>query len=170
MGIRKGEKILGINPGATYGSAKRWYPERFAAVADALSEEWAAKVVLMGSVPEMPLSAGVEAAMRHAPVNLAGRTTVRELMALLSHCCFLVTNDSGPMHIGAALGVPIAAVFGPTDWRATSPWTARAKVVRAEEGCAPCRRRECDRGHECMLGVTAEMVVSAARSLMAESA
>jgi heptosyltransferase-2 len=170
LGIPKGERILGINPGATYGSAKRWFPDRFAAAADALSEEWGASVVLMGSSPEMPLSAEIEAAMRRRPVNLAGKTTVRELMALLSVCGFLVTNDSGPMHIAAAFGVPLVAIFGPTDWRTTSPWTRKAKVVRVDVDCSPCMRRECDRGHECMLGVTAEMVVGAAHDLVAESA
>ncbi|MGE5752964.1 MAG: lipopolysaccharide heptosyltransferase II [Deltaproteobacteria bacterium] len=169
LGIPKGGRILGINPGATYGSAKRWYPDRFAAVADALSEEWGASVVLMGSAPEMPLSAEIEAAMGKRPVNLAGRTTVRELLALLSLCGFLVTNDSGPMHIAAALGVPLAAIFGPTDWRTTSPWTRRARIVRVGVDCSPCMRRECDRGHECMLGVTADMVIAAARDLMTES-
>jgi heptosyltransferase-2 len=169
LGVPKGGRILGINPGATYGSAKRWFPDRFAAVADALSEEWGASVVLTGSVHEMPLAAEIEAAARRRPVNLAGRTTVRELMALLSLCGFLVTNDSGPMHIAAALGVPLAAIFGPTDWRATSPWTRRARVVRVDVDCSPCMRRECDRGHECMQGVTADMVVSAARGLVEES-
>lgn len=167
-GIGVAAPIVGINPGAAYGSAKRWYPERFAAVADALGEEWGASVVVMGSRAEKPLADAIAAAMRRPAVNLAGRTTVRELMALLSECAFLVTNDSGPMHIAAALGVPLVAVFGPTDWRKTSPWTPRARVVRVDVDCAPCRVRECDRGHECMLGVTAEMVVSAARDLMAE--
>ncbi|MGE5700539.1 MAG: lipopolysaccharide heptosyltransferase II [Deltaproteobacteria bacterium] len=168
LGVPKGGRILGINPGATYGSAKRWFPDRFASAADALSEEWGSSVVLMGSIPEMPLSAEIEAAMRRRPVNLAGKTTVRELMALLSLCGFLVTNDSGPMHIAAALGVPIAAIFGPTDWRTTSPWTGKARIVRVDVDCSPCMLRECDRGHECMLGVTSDMVVDAARSLMAE--
>jgi heptosyltransferase-2 len=154
-GIPEGKRILGINPGATYGSAKRWFPERFAEVADALSEEWDAAVVLMGSVPEMPLSAEIEAAMKRKPVNLAGRTTVRELMA-------------GPMHIAAAFDVPIAAIFGPTDWNKTSPWTDRARVVRVDVDCSPCHLRECNRGHECMLGITAEMVATAARELIAE--
>jgi len=166
-GAPEGKRILCINPGATYGSAKRWFPDRFAAVADALSEEWGASVVLMGSVPERPLSIEIEAAMRHRPINLSGRTAVRELMALLACCSFLVTNDSGPMHIAAALGVPLVAIFGPTDWRKTSPWTPRAKVVRVEVDCSSCMKRECDRGHECMTGVTAEMVVSAARDMMA---
>jgi heptosyltransferase-2 len=170
LGVPAGARILGINPGATYGSAKRWFPDRFASVADALSEEWEAAVVLMGSAPEMPLSAEIESSMRRKPVNLSGRTTVRELMALISHCGFLVTNDSGPMHIAAALGVPLVAIFGPTDWRTTSPWTRRAKVVRVDVDCSPCMRRECDRGHECMLGVTAEMVVGAAHDLVAEGA
>ena len=168
LGVPEGRRIVGINPGATYGSSKRWYPERFAAVADALSEEWDASVVLMGSVPETPLADEIEAAMRQSPVNLAGRTTVRELMALLAECSFLVTNDSGPMHIAAAFDVPIAAIFGPTDWDKTSPWTDRARVVRVDVDCSPCRLRECDRGHECMLGITAEMVVAAARDLMEE--
>jgi heptosyltransferase-2 len=73
------------------------------------------------------------------------------------------------MHIAAALGVPLAAVFGPTDWRTTSPWTRKAKIVRVDVDYSPCMLRECDRGHECMLGVTADMVVSAARGLVEES-
>jgi len=169
LGIPSGRRIVGINPGATYGSSKRWYPERFAAVADVLSREWDASVVLMGSAPEKPLADEIEAVMQHRPANIAGRTTVRELMALLSECFFLVTNDSGPMHIAAAFGVPIAAVFGPTDWNKTSPWTGRARVVRVDVDCSPCRLRECDRGHECMLGITPEMVVDAARGLVAEA-
>ncbi len=166
FGIERGKPILAINPGATYGSAKRWFPDRFAAVADALSEEWGAAAVVVGSAAERPLAGDIVAAMRHAPVNLAGRTTIREMMALLSLSSFLVTNDSGPMHIAAAFGVPLVAVFGPTDWRRTSPWAANAKVVRAGVDCSPCRLRTCDRGHECMLGVTAEMVIDAARSLL----
>ena len=166
LGIERGAPFVAINPGATYGSAKRWYPDRFAAVADALSAEWGAAVVVVGSTAEAPLSGEIEAATRNPPVNLAGKTTVRELMALLSLSSFLVTNDSGPMHIGAALGVPLVAIFGPTDWRRTSPWSERAKVVRVEIDCSPCRLRVCDRGHECMLGVTPGMVLDAARQLL----
>jgi heptosyltransferase-2 len=169
LGIPEGRRIVGINPGATYGSAKRWFPDRFAKVADTLSEEWDAAVVLMGSAPEAPLSAEIETAMGRKVVNLAGRTTVREMMALLASCSFLVTNDSGPMHVGAAFGVPLVAIFGPTDWRKTSPWTEKARIVRVEVDCSPCHLRECNRGHECMLGVTAEMVCAAARELMAEA-
>jgi heptosyltransferase-2 len=166
LGIARGAPIVTINPGAAYGSAKRWYPDRFAAVAEALSAEWNARVVVVGSTAEAPLAGEIEAAMRPPPVNLAGKTTVRELMALLSLSSLLVTNDSGPMHIGAALGVPLVAIFGPTDWRRTSPWSPLAKVVRVDIDCSPCRLRVCDRGHECMLGVTPGMVVDAARQLL----
>ena len=166
LGFEPGAPIVAINPGATYGSAKRWYPDRFAAVADALSEEWGAAIVVVGSPAEAPLAGEIEAATRRGVVNLAGKTTVREMMALLSLSSFLVTNDSGPMHIGAALGVPLVAIFGPTDWRRTSPWTDRARIVRVEIDCSPCRLRTCDRGHECMLGVTPQMVVDAARDLL----
>ena len=165
-GIERGAPIVTINPGATYGSAKRWYPDRFAAVSDALSAEWGAAVVVVGSAAEAPLAGEIEAAARIGVVNLAGKTTVREIMAVLSLSSFLVTNDSGPMHIGAALGVPLVAIFGPTDWRRTSPWSSLAKVVRVEIDCSPCRLRVCDRGHECMLGVTPGMVVDAARQLL----
>ena len=166
LGVEPGAPIVAINPGATYGSAKRWYPDRFAAVADALSEEWGAEVVVVASTVEAPLAGEIEAAARRGVVNLAGKTTVREMMALLSLSSFLVTNDSGPMHIGAALGVPLVAIFGPTDWRRTSPWTDRARVVRVDVDCSPCMLRECDRGHECMLGVTPGMVIDAARDLL----
>jgi len=165
LGVERGRPIVAINPGATYGSAKRWYPDRFAAVADALSGTWGAAVAVLGSAAEAPLAGEIGTAMRTPPVNLAGRTTVREMMALLSLSSFLVTNDSGPMHIGAALGVPLVAIFGPTDWRRTSPWTRDARIVRVDVDCSPCMLRECNRGHECMLGVTAEMVIAAAREL-----
>jgi heptosyltransferase-2 len=166
LGIDRGAPIVAINPGATYGSAKRWYPERFAAVADSLAEEWGARVVVVGSAAEAPLAGEIEAAARRGVANMAGKTTVREMMAFLSLSSFIVANDSGPMHIGAALGVPLVAIFGPTDWRRTSPWTDRARVVRVDVDCSPCRLRTCDRAHECMLGVTPEMVVDAARQLL----
>ncbi len=166
LGLERGVPIVAINPGATYGSAKRWYPDRFAAVADTLSEEWGAAVVVVGSPEEAPLAGEIEGASRAGVVNLAGKTTVREMMALLSLSSFLVTNDSGPMHIGAALGVPLVAIFGPTDWRRTSPWTERARVVRVDVDCSPCMLRACNRGHECMLGVTPGMVIDAARDLL----
>ncbi|TLM66214.1 MAG: lipopolysaccharide heptosyltransferase II [Deltaproteobacteria bacterium] len=157
---------IAVNPGASYGAAKRWLPERFAAVADTLAAEFGVRVVLTGGPGEAEIGRDIERAMGVAPVNLIGRTSVRELMAVLARCRLVVTNDSGPMHIAAAFGVPLVAVFGPTDHTTTSPLTDRCRIVRSAAECAPCMLRECPVDHHCMTGVTADMVLDAARSLL----
>lgn len=167
-GIGAGDFVLGINPGATFGSAKRWYPERFAAVARALSGEWGARVVITGGSGEAAIAREIAEGLPADSLNLAGRTSVRTLMALLKRCDFLVTNDSGPMHIAAAFGVPTVAIFGPTDHTTTSPFSAKGLVVRQETDCAPCLKRECPTDHRCMAGVTVEAVVEAALGLRQE--
>lgn len=165
QGIGQGDFVLGINPGASFGSAKRWHPERFAAVADRLAERWGARVVITGGPGETAIAGEIGAAMGGRCVNMAGRTTVRSLMALIKRCNFFVTNDSGPMHVAAAFGVPLVAVFGSTDHRTTSPWAERTLIVREDVECAPCLKRECPTDHRCMERVTAEAVVEAALSL-----
>lgn len=159
---------LAINPGAAYGSAKRWIPERFAEVADALVAEYGMRVVLTGGPGEAEIGRDIERGMRHAPLNLIGRTSVRQLMALLAACRLMVTNDSGPMHVAAAFGVPIVAVFGPTDHTTTSPLTDSCRIVRQDVGCAPCLLRQCPTDHRCMEAVTAAQVLAEARSLLKE--
>jgi heptosyltransferase-2 len=99
-------------------------------------------------------------------LNLAGQTSVRGLMSLVSKCSLFVTNDSGPMHIAAAFGVPLVAIFGSTDHATTSPYTDRALIVRKDVPCAPCKLRECPTDHRCMTGVTVEHVVAAAEKLL----
>jgi heptosyltransferase-2 len=155
-----------VNPGAAYGSAKRWYPERFAAVADRLSSEYGARIVLTGGPAEAEIGRDIAAAMGIPPLDLIGRTTVRQLMALLSLCRLVVTNDSGPMHVAAAFDVPVVAVFGPTDHTTTSPLTERNRIVRHEMDCAPCLLRQCPTDHRCMTAVTVEDVLRAARELL----
>jgi heptosyltransferase-2 len=164
-GIDATDLLLGINPGATYGSAKRWYPERFAAVADELCRLWGAKAVITGSPEEREIADEIASVMETKSLNLAGRTSVRELMALIKRCDFFITNDSGPMHIAAAFGVPLVAIFGPTDHITTSPFSERAVVVRQDAECAPCLLRECPTDHGCMMAVTVDDVVQAALSL-----
>lgn len=164
-GIRPTDTVLGINAGATFGSAKRWYPDRFAQVAQQLAQRWQARVVLFGGPDEVALVAEIERVLEGNCLNLAGKTTVRELMALLKRCNFLITNDSGPMHIAAAFGVPLVAIFGPTDHSGTAPFAGNATVVRTPTHCAPCKLRECPTDHACMTGVTVEQVVQAALQL-----
>ena len=161
-GVGKDDFLLGINPGASYGAAKRWYPERFAEVAKTLSSRWGAKVLVTGGGGEKAIAADIASLLEGRCLNMAGKTDVRMLMALLKRCDFLVTNDSGPMHIAAAFGVPLVAIFGPTDHMTTSPLSESAVVVRKETECAPCLLRECPTDHICMTAVMAEDVVSAA--------
>jgi heptosyltransferase II len=157
---------VAINPGASYGAAKRWIPGRFAAVADALAREYGFNVMLTGGPGEAEIGADIARAMQAQVLNLVGRTTVRELMAVLARCRLVITNDSGPMHIAAAFRVPIVAVFGPTDHTTTSPLGQDCRIVRTPVDCAPCMLRECPIDHRCMTRVTADDVLAAARELM----
>jgi heptosyltransferase-2 len=166
-GISPGDFLIGINPGAAYGSAKRWYPERFAAVAAALSGKWGAKVLVLGGPAEVAIAREIESALSGRCLNVAGSTTVRELMALIGRCDFFISNDSGPMHIAAAFQVPLVAVFGSTDHTTTYPFSAHSVVVRADLDCSPCLKRECPTDHRCMKAVSAEEVVEAAQKLRA---
>ena len=164
-GINDSDFVIGINPGATYGAAKRWYPDRFAAVARRLSSEIGARVIITGGPGETAIAADIEQDLAGNCLNLAGKTSVRELMALLKRCNLLITNDSGPMHLAAAFGVPLVAIFGSTDHSTTFPLSDKAVVVREPVACAPCMKRECPTDHICMLSVTAEKVVAAAKQL-----
>lgn len=164
-GIQPDDFVLGINPGASYGSAKRWYPDRFAEVARRLADQWSAKVVIFGGPGEAGIAADIESRLEGTALNLAGKTSVRELMALIKRCNFFITNDSGPMHIAAAFDVPLVAVFGSTDHSGTSPYNSRAVVVRSHVECAPCKLRECPTDHRCMKTVTEEAVINAALEL-----
>lgn len=164
-GIGANDFLLGINPGAAYGSAKRWYPDRFAVVARELSSRWGAKVLITGGPAEAEIAADIAASLGGDCLNTAGKTDLRLLMALIGRCNFFVTNDSGPMHVAAALGTPLVAIFGPTDSTTTSPYSPHARVVRVAADCAPCLKRECPTDHRCMTGVTPEQVIDAAVSL-----
>ena len=165
-GIKANDFVLGINPGASYGSAKRWYPDRFAQVARRLADQWSAKVVIFGGPGETAISADIDHRLEGTALNLAGKTTVRELMALIKRCNFFITNDSGPMHIAAAFDVPLVAIFGSTDHTGTSPYNSRSVVVRDNTvECAPCKLRECPTDHRCMTAISEESVISAALEL-----
>jgi heptosyltransferase-2 len=159
-------KWAAINPGAAYGSAKRWYPERFGQVADALATEFGYRALLVGGPGEIGIGHEIESAMRSKPLNLIGRTSVRQLMALLASVELVITNDSGPMHVAAAFGRPVVALFGPTDHCATSPLCSRFALVRKETECAPCLKRRCPTDHRCMAGISVKDVLYAVETLL----
>lgn len=157
---------VGLNPGAAYGSAKRWLPGRFAEVADTLASRLGAAILITGGSGEEEIGRDIASAMRYPSLNLAGRTTVRELMAVIERCDLFVTNDSGPMHVAAALGVPIVALFGSTDPTTTAPLGDNVRIVRKPVPCAPCLKRTCPTDHVCMTAITAADVLEAALSLV----
>jgi heptosyltransferase-2 len=159
LGAEDGGAWIGVNPGAFYGTAKRWLPERFAAVADTLADR-GARIVLVGGAAERPVGAAIAAQMRAPARVLCGETTLPELVGVLARLRLLVTNDSGPMHLAAALGVPVVAVFGPTDWRETHPLGEAHRVVREPVPCSPCGLRECPIDHRCMRRVTVDRVLA----------
>lgn len=168
-GVRRrlGDKRwIAISPGAAYGTAKRWIPERFAAAADALAAERDAEVLVLGAGSERALGQWIGARLTGRAHVLCGETTLPELVGILAQSDVLLTNDSGTMHVGAALGRPVVAIFGPTDWRETAPVGPRARLVREPVHCTPCLLRECPIDHRCMTRVEVDRVVATARELM----
>jgi heptosyltransferase-2 len=163
-GITPDQQVVGIHPGASYGGAKRWPARRFAEVADRLSRECGARILILGSPGEAPLARETASRMTGAATILAGRTTLGELMGIIRACRLFISNDSGPMHLAAALRVPQIAIFGSTSETATGPLSDLATVIKHEVDCSPCFLRECPIDFRCMLEVTVEDVVSAAKS------
>jgi heptosyltransferase-2 len=165
-GIDERETLIGINPGAFYGAAKRWFPDRYAAVADTLAMQYKARVIVFGSQSDLRVAEEVAANMQYPPVMLTGRTTLGQLMALIKRCRLLITNDSGPMHLAAALDVPQIAIFGSTSEIATGPLSRNAVVIKKPVDCSPCFLRECPTDFRCMKEVTATQVLEEARRVL----
>ena len=167
-GLTATDVVVGINPGSTYGGAKRWLPERFAEVTERLcrticeSREQQVSVVIFGAKGEERLGHEIAARLPSRSLVLSGATTIRELMAAVKRCSMLFTNDTGPMHIASAFQVPVVAIFGPTDWRTTAPFGSAHAIVRQPVDCAPCLLRECPIDHRCMTRVSVDQVYEAA--------
>jgi heptosyltransferase-2 len=168
--IQRSDTIIGINPGATYGPAKRWAPERFAELAERLMTDQGAKVLMFGGQgEEAELVKQICDRMKQKPVQFAGKTSVRQLMPLIKYCKLFITNDTGPMHIANAFGIPVVAVFGSTDPKTTSPAQAGYRLVRKGVSCSPCLLRTCPIDHRCMDWITVDEVYWAARQELAKS-
>jgi heptosyltransferase-2 len=156
-------KTVGLNPGATYGNAKRWYPKEFAKTANELSRKYGFKIIIFGGPNEVDIAKEIEKNLDTKNyINLAGKTTVDELIQKVAGVDLFITNDSGPMHIAAAYKVPTIALFGPTNHKETSQWNnPNGYIISKYLDCAPCMKRECPlKHHKCMKDITAEDVVS----------
>lgn len=160
--VVRDRRIVGMAPGAAFGPAKRWPAERFAEIADRAAAEWGAGILILGSAGDRESCRAVAAAMRNTPVDLCGRTGLGEAVGVIDACDLFVTNDSGLMHVSAALGVPTVAVFGSTDPVATGPRGEHTRVVRNPVDCSPCLRPVCPSDYRCMLGISPDQVWEAA--------
>lgn len=158
-----------LAPGAAYGSAKCWLPERFAGVADRLVEARDAAVLLCGAPAETRLGEEIASHMRSQPISLIGQTTLPEFLAVLACSDFFLGNDSGAMHLAAAVGLPQVIIFGPTDEFGTAPLNPCAQLVKQPTGCSPCFLRHCPIDHRCMTRVTEEEVWRAVEEAQASS-
>jgi lipopolysaccharide heptosyltransferase II len=159
---------IAVGAGASYGSAKCWPPDRFAKALNTLLSRTDGDVILFGTPSELPVSAAIAAELQRVPINLTGKTSIADLPALLSQCHLFLGNDSGAMHVAAAVGLPVVAVFGPTDPEGTAPVTPRVTIVQQKPYCSPCFLRRCPTDHRCMTAVTPAMVESALQSALAE--
>ncbi|MEJ2745237.1 MAG: lipopolysaccharide heptosyltransferase II [bacterium] len=164
-GIAENDRIVGINPGSTYGPAKCWPQEKFAGLIRSLRERLGASVVVVGGKQERALTDALCRGRGKGIVDTAGETTVMQLAALLARCAVVVSNDTGPMHLACAVGTPVVAVIGPTDPVATGP-LGRHLIVRSEVDCAPCFKRQCPTDHRCMTSIPVEMVCDAVMNLI----
>jgi len=167
--------LVAFAPGAAYGGAKRWPPERFAAVIESIAAASGITPVLVGGAADSAAAMAIEAelgkitrpASRGGLINLVGRTDLPQLCGVLSSCAVLVSNDSGAMHVAAALGVAVVGLFGPTNERATAPvGRGASRVMTAPAWCRPCMLRECPLDHRCLSGITVEAVAGAVKELI----
>ena len=174
-GGEEGRPLVGMAPGAAYGHAKRWLPGRYAGVAERLVRDLGARVVLLGSGHDRDAGHAIESVLSadvrrgRGFLNLIGRTDLRQLIGLLAACRTLIAGDSGAMHLAAALGVPVTAIFGPTDERLTAPVGGHA-VLTHPVWCRPCFFRDCPIDHRCMTRISEAEVLHAAASRLAAGA
>lgn len=160
QGIDLSLPLIGINPGAAYGTAKCWPPERFREVTEKLLKETKASILYFGDPSGSSLVEAICSGLPKRVINLAGKTSLCTLSALIKCCTVLLTNDSGPMHIASAVGTPLVALFGSTNEKATGPYL-HGKVIHKHAPCSPCYQRICPIDFRCMKQIEVEEVLKA---------
>lgn len=158
-GFVKQSLLIGIHPGASYGSAKCWPVKKFRDVVVQLLSQTTAHIVILGGVETIPLAREICLDLPSRVINLAGLTSLRELAVIIQLCQVFVVNDSGPMHIGAALGVKLVALFGSTNPSCTAPYGQQEAVIYKKVSCSPCMKRVCPIDFKCMEQIGVEEVV-----------
>ena len=161
-GARENAWRCAIAPGASYGAAKCWPPERFALLADRLISECGADVIFFGTPGEKEIAARIRSHMKSRAISLVGETSMRDLAALFASCSVFIGNDSGAMHVAAAAGLPVIGIFGSTDPEGTAPVTEQFTLIREAVSCSPCFLRRCPVDHRCMTRIAVDSVFTAA--------
>jgi heptosyltransferase-2 len=164
--VDSGELLVGVSPGATYGPAKRWFPDRFAALCDRLQESYGVSIVILGGPGDAAVGDQVSRSMKNPPVNLCGKTTLRQAISVINKCHLFITNDSGLMHVAAALDIPLVAIFGSTNPVTTGPGGTKSHIVRVPMDCSPCLKPHCPQDHRCMKEITVDKVYEVARAVL----
>ncbi len=161
--------LIGFNPGAAYGPAKRWPPEKFGLLGREINRNINAVMIILGTKADNNAAKIIKEniGLKNRIIDLTGKTDLSTAMAWIEKCSVLVTNDSGLMHVGAALQTPIAAIFGSTDHIATGPWTDKKEIIRIPMDCSPCMQTHCPHKHfHCMEGISPEKVFTAIKDLL----
>lgn len=164
-GVKEGKPVVALCPGSINSRAKRWPAEAYAALADRLIDS-RRQVLLIGSADEADVTQAVTSRMQQQPIVLTGKTSLDQITAVLSLVDLVVTNDTGPAHIAAALGRPTLVIFGPTNPLTTRPFAPEAEILRHPPDCAPCMLRDCPIDHRCMTAITVDEVFEHSHALL----
>ena len=165
-GYREGDPLIGILPGAYFGSAKRWFPERYATLAERLIKDYEVRVVLFGEKNDLPLIQKIIDNMMATPINATGKTSLKQLRALIERCHLFITNDSGPLQIASTTRSSIIALFGSSDPKKTGPWREEGcTIIYKRIPCSPCFKRKC-RSLVCFKAITVEDILRAAKTYL----
>jgi heptosyltransferase-2 len=166
-GIHPNDTVIGLNPGASFGSSKCWPAHNFAKTAELFQQKFQAAILLLAGPGEEQIVHAILSKTTAKIINTAGdRIDLELLKPIVKRCDLLVTNDTGPRHYAVALDVPVVVIMGPTDPRYTSSNTDKTIVIRIEMDCSPCHKKTCPTEHKCMTQVTPEMVFEAGKKLL----
>ena len=167
LGAGLNKPLVILNPGAAFGPAKRWPASGFAALGRLFQERTNSALAITGAPEDAAAAGAIASALSEKPIDLTGKTTLGELLEVISQAAVFVTNDTGPMHIANALRVPVVGLFGPTDPRVTAPFHPPATIIKKEDiPCWPCFNRECPFDHRCLLRISAAEVFEAAAAYL----
>jgi heptosyltransferase-2 len=161
-GISENKPIIGLNPGAAYGPAKRWPAAKYGQLAKYLAAETGGLILVFGTDADQKAAEEIASVAGNCVLDLTGKTSLAEALALIDRCDVFVTNDSGLMHVAAALSTPLVAIFGSTDHIATGPYSEQATIIRKPLACSPCMKTHCPEKHfHCMENISMEEVAEA---------